>query len=513
LGTSPKSLHSNRGKTTRFPAEIRGTVGAHELLKRKAEEDPDAQFLLARMRYREGTPESRKEAVRLFWKASHQGHDMSQYTLGIMYEKGDTVERDLGQAKALLRQATDQGHLDAQVALAVLLYKGDRKSKGNKEIQEQDKKEAKQMLEEASESGHTEAQYYLATIYDAEKGGKKGQKDVTKILESAAQQGHRGAIVSLALKYLEGDGVEKDDKKAASLLQLAAKGEGKDKNCLKASHNLALLLLQGRGIEKDIEGAKRQLVRCGSEGHSDSFYALSNYLIEAEGSEEEAEHYLRKAASSGHKEAVYQLSLSLLSRGDLSSIDIPQLRCLTDAIDEEEDDASYPYLLGSVYLLKSLQSTAEEEPVEPKKELNALALFYLRKAASLAHPAALCRLGYLYKEGVAVEKDPIEAQRFLLQAASQGHAHAIFLLADLFRDAGNLKEAAELFLKASNLGHNEARFYLAGMCMAKFMTEGSKDARVLLEAKRLLLEAAHSGHEPSRALLERMHNSCRSDTE
>jgi len=64
-----------------------------------------------------------KAAAEHFKRAANEGDPMSQYNLGLMYERGDGVHQDFAQAIHLYKQAAAQGDVDAQNILARLLKK------------------------------------------------------------------------------------------------------------------------------------------------------------------------------------------------------------------------------------------------------------------------------------------------------------------------------------------------------------------------------------------------------
>ncbi|MBQ9771958.1 MAG: sel1 repeat family protein, partial [Lentisphaeria bacterium] len=53
-------------------------------------------------------------------KAAEQGNALAQYNLGVCYENGEGVQKDLVQAVFWFRKAADQGYAQAQEALKKL---------------------------------------------------------------------------------------------------------------------------------------------------------------------------------------------------------------------------------------------------------------------------------------------------------------------------------------------------------------------------------------------------------
>tara|TARA_B100000315_G_scaffold196176_1_gene187254 strand:- start:128 stop:496 length:369 start_codon:yes stop_codon:yes gene_type:complete len=63
-------------------------------------------------------------ALRELRPLAEQGDAQAQYSLGLMYEKGQGVARDDAQALKWYRKAVEQGHADAQFLLGLVYEKG-----------------------------------------------------------------------------------------------------------------------------------------------------------------------------------------------------------------------------------------------------------------------------------------------------------------------------------------------------------------------------------------------------
>ena len=68
--------------------------------------------------------QSYSKAATWFRLSAKQGDSEAQYRLGMMYEQGDGVEKDLEKAVKLYRFAADQGHAMAQVNLGWMYING-----------------------------------------------------------------------------------------------------------------------------------------------------------------------------------------------------------------------------------------------------------------------------------------------------------------------------------------------------------------------------------------------------
>src|SRR5262249_26239434 len=64
------------------------------------------------------------KAAELYQKAADQGYPPAQYNLGLLYEHGEGVPKDLGKARELYQKAADQGYALAQCNLGLFYQNG-----------------------------------------------------------------------------------------------------------------------------------------------------------------------------------------------------------------------------------------------------------------------------------------------------------------------------------------------------------------------------------------------------
>lgn len=90
-------------------------------LKAARQGDAEAQFYLGLCyNYGDGVEKDLSEAVKWYRKAADQGDALAQYNLGICYDNGYGVEKDLSEAVIWFRKAADQGLAEAQNMLRKL---------------------------------------------------------------------------------------------------------------------------------------------------------------------------------------------------------------------------------------------------------------------------------------------------------------------------------------------------------------------------------------------------------
>tara|TARA_Y100001936_G_scaffold55005_1_gene53853 strand:- start:2206 stop:3153 length:948 start_codon:yes stop_codon:yes gene_type:complete len=138
-----------------------------------------------------------KTSLKLMLPLAKKGFSKAQYNLGVMYDKGKGVDKNI--------------------------------------------KKAKKWFQFAAEQGHDKAQYNLGLIYGKGKGIEKDYSKAFKWLSLAADQGNGKAQTNLGWMYETGKGMKKDFKKAAYWYQLAS-----DQGFAKAKEKLNLLLSQNK---------------------------------------------------------------------------------------------------------------------------------------------------------------------------------------------------------------------------------------------------------------------------
>ncbi len=101
-------------------------------------------------------------ALQLSRLLAEQGSADGQVFLGVMYEYGQGVPKDLSEAVAWYRKAAEQGNASGQVSLGVMYLSGQGVSK---DAAEKDAAEAVKWFRKAAEQGHARGQINLGEMY------------------------------------------------------------------------------------------------------------------------------------------------------------------------------------------------------------------------------------------------------------------------------------------------------------------------------------------------------------
>ncbi|XP_061164754.1 uncharacterized protein LOC133173746 [Saccostrea echinata] len=182
------------------------------------------------------------EAVSMWKEASDMGHSRSQFNLGLSYETGQGVTKDVRKAAKYYKLAAAENHPQAMYNLALMYQEGEGVS------QNEDK--AISLMERAAELGLAQAQTYLGVHY-TEPDSQDYGKAVSKFSEAAKQE-YPEAQYFLGVCYEQGWGVEVNECKAAHLYSQAAQS-GHDG----ALYNLAVFQEYGvGGLPEDMLSAE-----------------------------------------------------------------------------------------------------------------------------------------------------------------------------------------------------------------------------------------------------------------
>ena len=178
------------------------------------------------------------QQVREWRAAAERGEAWAQHNLGVCYDNGDGVEKDLREAVRWYRKSAEQGLAAAQYNLGVCYANGNGV--------EQDLREAVRWWRKAAEQGHATAQYNLGVCYEKGIGVEKDFRESVRWYRKSAEQGDAQAQNKLGWRYKNGEGVEKNLEAAAMWWRKAAEQGDSD-----AQDNLGNAYRNGWGVSAD----------------------------------------------------------------------------------------------------------------------------------------------------------------------------------------------------------------------------------------------------------------------
>lgn len=178
---------------------------------------------------------------------AQKGHAAAQFGLGLSYENGRGVKRDLTEAAIWYRKAAEQGLADAQFNLGNLYLNGTGVAK--------DPDEAVRWYRRAAEQGMPHAQVNLGYSYEVGSGVPQSAEQAVSWYRKAAEQNFAQAHFYMGAAYERGSGVPRDLAIAAAWYQRAAQ-----QGIAQARDRLDMLR------EQNIQPAQLEPLPAGSEG-------------------------------------------------------------------------------------------------------------------------------------------------------------------------------------------------------------------------------------------------------
>lgn len=208
-------------------------------------------------------------SARRIWEAlDARNFGEAGFNLGILYEDGLGVERNIARALAYYRRGAENGSQKAVFRLGVLYWFG---APGLS----RDPAEGRHYLALAAADGDRDAEKYLAAatpgaepapdpVADADRATAEGRPvDAISILTAAATAGNARAQTRLAWCYEAGRGVDRDLAKAAHWFRRSADaGDGE------AMYALAVMHSTGTGQTKDAVAADAWLRKSAAAGYA-----------------------------------------------------------------------------------------------------------------------------------------------------------------------------------------------------------------------------------------------------
>ncbi|XP_062380849.1 death ligand signal enhancer [Sardina pilchardus] len=138
-------------------------------------------------------------AFSCFLASAQHRYSKAQFNVGVCYEKGRGVQRNLNKALQFYRRAAAAGHRQAQYRCAKLLLSSRRQQRA------EDLDTAITLLQSAAAAGLTEAQLYLGVLFSQDPTRDEGK--AVQFLRMAAQSGDSAGLLYLGQCYENGVGV------------------------------------------------------------------------------------------------------------------------------------------------------------------------------------------------------------------------------------------------------------------------------------------------------------------
>lgn len=407
-------------------------------LKTKLVEDAkrglsDAQYELGAMLL-EGIVFEKNEQKGFEWisEAAETDDATAQVLLGYCYEVGKGVPQNYNLSRYWYEKALDQDSPDAAFALGKYYWMGINVIRNDKKCL--------QLLEKAANQGHAWAAYnYGDILLQHSTKVSVDRSQAPKYIEQAARNGVLPAQTLLAKLYFFGGEVAIDEMKAFSyFLQAAKAGDAI------AQYYCGRCYSEGRGTAIDSVQALKWFESSAAQGDLDAKLSVAGLLMRGEKTQEKdffrALHMLEELEKVNHGNSVYLLGMVYFyGQGPIQPDREKAIPLLLHAAENGTLEAQF--LIARLFICNKIKTISCDQ-----------ILIWLREAAKLENPEALCWLG---------------------------------LILDQKEENQHQTEILECLTKASNRGHRLAKLMLA----MKLMEEEIEHEKVPI-VLQLLLEAA-----------------------
>lgn len=452
-----------------------------------------------------GVEKNNKEAFKNFVEAAKYDNEIAEAYLGLFYERGLAVEKDYDLANKWYKKSAVKGNSFAQYSLGCLYLNGigvvidynkaliwfEKSSEGeygpayyqlgrmyyNGIGVDKNLEFAFKWYKKGAEANLPAAQHALSYMY---KSGEGCERNIVKAyywIEKSAENDYEDAYYIVGRSYMEGICYETNYEKAYYYLK---KGyDVLDSDCIES---LADMYYAGLYVDKDVKKSLdlyNKSIECGNMDISfkvGKIYEDENMIDKAVeiyeiGSKygdlkciqrlgimyyngelvkrdtEKAIKYIEIAAENKAPHAIYMLAIAYLR---INKFGEDTTRIIKKLLEEAYDLKSQ---FAAEYLgFLMLAEKKDGKDINEKKLLEYLNFGLINDVVG-----SLFQYGYIYENGIAVEKNIEKAYSYYKMAADKGYVKAIVKLAYWYKIGKfldqNIDEAIKLYTKAA--GHND----------------------------------------------------------
>lgn len=402
-------------------------------------------------------------ALRHYRISADRGNGFAQFRLGRLHELGMVVKKDTAEAERYYKLSADRGFPEGQIALANLYA---NKGSGRFNL---DKAVAWYQI--AADNRSPAAKRELARLYDLGIGVPQDKQKAVELYDDAAFWDNE-ALFILAIKYLSGDGVEQDLDRAKGHLRELAHAD-----CENARLKLTEVLLKTAASPSDYKEAYKWAAISAEQGIQSAIGALKQAETSLETQElSAAQHelheyffnriadfpgvwlkYLSKSAENGLIKAQLDVGNRYTRGYDVSKSEIDAQKWYLMAANQEHagaqsevasyfvrrrdmnqaiywfkraasNSSEHMFMLGQKYIYGLYMPEGNVFPYDVKKGMQAF-----EQAAAKGNVMAMMNLGYIYRRGHYVPKNPKQAYEWFLKAKQHGRGDASTEIRDMIQ--------------------------------------------------------------------------------
>ncbi len=217
---------------------------------------PEANFIMARI-LTNTPPVDYAQVIYWLQRATELDHAEAAYNLGIAYQTGTGVTKDLPLAVKTYQRSAAMGNAKAQRNLGLMYSAGIGI--------EQNYQKAFQFFTDSANAGETASQYNLGIMYLQGTGTERNTKQARQWLSKAANNGDSNAQMTLGVLLQETD----------INASLHWYNQAAEQNNPYALYNLAIMYWQGEQLPQDLERAGYFARLANQQGHEKSAELLT----------------------------------------------------------------------------------------------------------------------------------------------------------------------------------------------------------------------------------------------
>lgn len=343
-----------------------------------------------------------------------------------------------------------------------------------KEIYWDNPSECFNQMEQLSDIGHVPAKNKLAGMYYAAHGTKKDLGQSFKLYTEAAEAGDAEGQHHLGYCYMHGYGTEVNQDKATQLFSEAANNGNNE-----SKYSLGRLLLDDREVKPNSkeEEAIALITEAAEAGLKDAVSYLGIYLINSNNTEDGIK-WLEIAAKKDCEYANNALGKHWERNGDFTkAIEYyqlsaektyqPAIKRLTELFDHSDNNYGVRYKDTSHYI--KLKDKAFKL-CKQKKYSEALSL--LEELAEKGCDISTQQLGYMYKNGLGVDKSAKKAFNFTKDAHELGNIKSSHTLGKYYIEGTGVTKDINKGIEILKKLASEENYHSSLVILGKYYFDG-----------------------------------------
>ncbi len=439
--------------------------------KKEASKGNGQAALLLGILYDRGISVEANPVQAMYWYQQATANPVSSFIFGTYLSEGKNISQDKERGRNLLQQSANAGFSYANLNLSVL------KRDNNEQFLPE--------LDTALALGNSKAGLLLADYYLSLGNDQQKMQQARDIYNRFAEKGDKEGQLKLAYMYEQGLAGPVDKISAQKWYTISAEqGQPIAQYLLGRLYQLAWTAPQ-----PDYAQAKNWYGKA-QEQYAPAAVALGFLYDTVEDNYEQAKLGYELGAKANDPVSKYNLGL-IYEKGKGEPVNAAKAKDLYLQAAEDGHTQAMVQLAGFYF-------NGIAGPRDHQQALN-----WYRKAAEKGDRDALYQLGLMSETGVGTKLDFDDSIKYYEQSAQKGDAKAMMALARMYQyGIGvdiNHQRAAELYKALSALNNPYAQYQLA-----TFYFEGTAGERLPAEGKKLLQQAVDNGSQQAKVALQRL---------